>query len=111
EASDRAVVADLHRASGRYPADARLTELIRRTIAGNPRFARLWHDGAIGGHAEDHKTIRHPSIGDITVHCDVLGDSDTDLKLVIYTAVPGSEDETKLELARVQGTAPVHQPQ
>ena len=31
----------------------------------------------------------------------MLGDSDTDLKIVIYTAVPGSEDETKLDLARV----------
>jgi transcriptional regulator with XRE-family HTH domain len=105
EASDRAVVADLRRASGRYPADARLRELIQRTIAGNPRFARLWQDGVIGGHAEDRKTIRHPSIGAITVHCDVLNDSDTDLKLVIYTAAPGSADETKLELARVQGMA------
>ncbi len=110
EVSDRAVVADLRRASGRYPTDTRLTELIRRTIAGNPRFARLWHDGAIGRHAEDRKTVRHPSIGDITVNCDVLSDGDTDLKLVIYTAVPGSEDETKLELARVQGMAALNQP-
>jgi transcriptional regulator with XRE-family HTH domain len=110
EASDRAVVADLRRASGRYPTDARLDDLIRRTIAGNSRFARLWHEGGIGGHAEDRKTIRHPSVGDITVYCDVLSDSDTDLKLVIYTAVPGSEDETKLELARVQGAAALSEP-
>ena len=39
--------------------------------------------------------------------CDVLNDSDTDLKIVIYTAAPGSEDETKLDLARVAGTRPV----
>ena len=32
-------------------------------------------------------------------------DSGTDLKIVIYTAAPGSEDETKLALARVAGTA------
>jgi transcriptional regulator with XRE-family HTH domain len=103
EASDRAIVADLRRASARYPEDARLAALITRTLNGNPRFARLWRDGAVSGHAEDRKTIRHPGIGDITVDCDVLNDSDTDLKIVIYTAVPGSEDETKLDLARVTG--------
>jgi hypothetical protein len=43
--------------------------------------------GAVGRHTEDRKTIRHPDIGDITVDCDVLSDSDTDLKIVIYTAV------------------------
>ena len=35
--------------------------------------------------------------------CDVLNDSDTDLKIVIYTTAPGSEDATKLDLARVAG--------
>lgn len=107
EASDRAVVADLRSASARYPGDPRLARLIRRTLDGNPRFAQLWRDGAVGRHTEDRKTIRHPDIGDITVDCDVLSDSDTDLKIVIYTAVPGSEDETKLDLARVAGVRPV----
>jgi hypothetical protein len=106
EATDRAIVADLRRASARYPDDPRLARLISRRLDGNPRFARLWRDGAVGGHAEDRKTIRHPGIGDITVDCDVLNDSDTDLKIVIYTAVPGSEDETKLDLARVAGARP-----
>jgi transcriptional regulator with XRE-family HTH domain len=109
EASDRAVVADLRRASARYPGDRRLAELIRRTADGNHRFARLWRDGAVGTHAEDRKTIRHPAIGEITVDCDVLTDSATDLKIVIFTAPPGSEDETKLALARVMGHVP--QPQ
>ena len=102
EASDRAIVADLRRASARYPGDPRLTALIRRTISGNARFAALWHDGAVGAHAEDRKTIKHPDIGDITVDCDVLSDGETDLKIVIYTPV-SSEDATKLELTRVAG--------
>lgn len=50
---------------------------------------------------------RHPSVGEITVDCDVLSDSETDLKIVIHTAVPGSEDETKLALALVAGVHPV----
>ena len=75
-------------------------------LGGPARFAELWHDGAVGGHAEDRKTIKHPEIGDITVDCDVLNDSDTDLKIVIYTAAPGTEDATKLDLARVAGISP-----
>jgi transcriptional regulator with XRE-family HTH domain len=86
-----------------FTADWRLAALIRRTLDGNARFAALWHDGAVGGHAEDRKTIRHPDIGDVTVDCDVLSDSDTDLKIVIYTAAPGSEDAIKLDLALVAG--------
>jgi len=42
----------------------------------------------------------------MTVDCDVLNDSDTDLKIVIYTAAPGSEDATKLDLARIAGIRP-----
>jgi transcriptional regulator with XRE-family HTH domain len=103
EVTDRAIVADLRRASARYPGDPRLAALIRRTVNGNARFAALWHDGAVGVHTEDRKTIRHPDIGDITVDCDVLSDGDMDLKIVVYTAVPGSEDATKLDLALVAG--------
>jgi DNA-binding XRE family transcriptional regulator len=102
EAANRAIVADLRRASARYPDDRDLANLIRRTLDGNPEFQRLWDTGAVGHHAEDRKTIRHPSIGEITVDCDVLADGDTDLKIVIYTAVPGSEDETKLKLTLLE---------
>jgi transcriptional regulator with XRE-family HTH domain len=104
EATDRAIVADLRRASARYPGDRRLAGLIQHTRDGNPRFARLWQDGVVGVHAEDRKIICHPDIGEITVDCDVLSDSDSDLKIVIYTAVPGSADESKLALAAVAGT-------
>ena len=101
--SDRAVVADLRRATGRYPDDPRLAALVTTTLAGNPRFAQLWKEARVAGHGEDRKTIRHPEVGDITVDCDVLTDTDTDLKAVVYTAEPGSEDETKLRLALVTG--------
>ncbi|MFB9990849.1 helix-turn-helix transcriptional regulator [Deinococcus oregonensis] len=101
ETTDRAVVADLRRASARYPEDTRLAELICRTLDGNPRFAQLWQAGAVGEHAEDRKTIEHPAVGEITVDCDVLSVGDTDLKIVALTAPLGSEDASKIELARL----------
>lgn len=106
EATDRAIVADLRRASARYPEDARLAELIRHTMDGNRHFAQLWRDGAVGEHAEDRKTIEHPDVGDITVDCDVLSVGDTDFKIVVLTAAPGSEDAGKIERARHSALTP-----
>ncbi|MEU0053526.1 helix-turn-helix transcriptional regulator [Streptomyces sp. NPDC006309] len=103
DATDAAVVSDLRRATGRFPQDSRLSTLIRELNAGNKRFAELWATGGVAAHREDHKTIDHPSVGPVTVDCDVLADGDSELKIVIMTAVPGSEDETKLRLTAVTG--------
>ena len=105
-ATDAAVVSDLRRATGRFPRDARLAELVRALSAGNRRFAELWATGSVATHREDHKTIHHPSVGPVTVDCDVLSDDDSDLKIVIMTAAPGSPDETKLRLAAIAGSPP-----
>lgn len=48
--------------------------------------------------------VHHPTVGPITVDCDVLTDGDAELKIVIMTAAPGSDDDTKLRLAAVSGS-------
>jgi transcriptional regulator with XRE-family HTH domain len=105
-ATDAAVVSDLRRATGRFPHDSRLATLIRDLSAGNQRFAELWATGTVATHREDHKTIEHPSVGPVTVDCDVLTDGDSELKIVVMTAEPGSADETKLRLTEVVGHPP-----
>ncbi|WP_427924863.1 helix-turn-helix transcriptional regulator [Streptomyces sp. cg40] len=97
--SDLAVVSDLRRATGRYPHDARLADLIRQLTAGNATFARLWASGTVAAHREDRKTVRHPVVGSVDVDCDVLTDGDSDLKIVILTAASGSSDEARLRRA------------
>jgi len=97
--SDLAIVSDLRRATGRFPQDARLAELVRLLTKGNPTFARLWASGTVAAHREDRKTIEHPKAGLVEVDCDVLTDGDSELKIVILTASPGSADETRLRLA------------
>ncbi|MBY4214170.1 helix-turn-helix domain-containing protein [Rhodococcus fascians] len=105
EASVRAaVVSDLRRATGRFPHDSRLRKLIQELRTGSSEFESLWSAGAVGSHREDHKVVHHPTVGPITVDCDVLTDGDAELKIVIMTAAPGSDDDTKLGLAAVSGS-------
>lgn len=101
--SDAAIVSDLRRATGRFPHDVRLATLVRELTDGNAAFAALWADGVVAAHREDRKTIAHPGVGPVTVDCDVLTDGDSELKIVIMTAAPGSPDETNLRLATVVG--------
>lgn len=100
---EAAVVSDLRRASGRFPKSRRLTALIRTLTHGSPRFAELWASGSVSAHREGHKVVDHPSVGPIEVDCDVLTDGDVELKIVVLTAAPDTEDETKLRLAFLAG--------
>ncbi len=100
---EAAIVSDLRRATGRFPNSSRLTHLIQVLTAGNQRFAELWARGAVSAHREDHKIVEHPSVGPIALDCDVMTDGDAELKIVILTAAPDTEDETKLRLAFLSG--------
>jgi hypothetical protein len=53
--------------------------------------------------ATSRKTFHHPAVGRITVDCDVLEVMGTDLRLVIWTAAPGSTDANALALLGVVG--------
>ncbi|WP_199520890.1 helix-turn-helix domain-containing protein [Jiangella anatolica] len=101
---ERAVASDLRRATGRFPASDRLTDLIGDLVAGNEHFAELWASGEVGAHREDRKIVAHPAVGPVTVDCDVMTDGDADRKIVVLTAEPDTDDETKLRLAVLAGT-------
>ncbi|MFF4119477.1 helix-turn-helix transcriptional regulator [Streptomyces sp. NPDC001714] len=96
DGSDLAIVADLRRATGRFPHDARLAELVRELAEGNERFARLWASGTVAAHRTDRKTVEHPGVGPVEVDCDVLTDGDSELKIVILSAAPDTEGAARL---------------
>jgi transcriptional regulator with XRE-family HTH domain len=100
---EAAIVSDLRRATGRFPNDSRLNSLIQVLTTGSQRFAELWASGGVSAHREDHKIVEHPTVGPIAVDCDILTDGDAELKIVILTAAPDTEDETKLRLAFLSG--------
>jgi transcriptional regulator with XRE-family HTH domain len=104
---EAALVADLRLTAARYPADRTLTRLVGELTAHSPRFAELWASGDPGPHQRDpsrRKTIDHPMVGHITLDCDTLIVAADDLRVMVYTAEPGTEDAERLALAVVLGT-------
>jgi transcriptional regulator with XRE-family HTH domain len=101
---EASAVADLRAAAARYPRDAGLRRLVADLRAASPRFAQLWDSRSVGTHERDRKTVHHPELGPITVDCDVLTVPAVDLRMVAFTAAPGSADADKLKLLAVLGT-------
>jgi transcriptional regulator with XRE-family HTH domain len=101
---EASAVADLRAASARYPRDSALRDLVAGLHAASPRFAQLWDGRDVGTHERDRKTVHHPELGPITVDCDVLTVVGSDLRVVAFTAAPGSEDADRLRLLAVLGT-------
>ena len=103
-AFETATVADLRTAVTLYPADERLRRLITDLRANSERFAQLWAAGVVGRHQAGRKTIDHPYVGPVTLDCDVLTVTGSDLRIMVYTAEPNTPDADKLALLTVLGT-------
>ncbi|WP_406231010.1 helix-turn-helix transcriptional regulator [Nocardia sp. NBC_01009] len=103
-AYETALVTDLRTAAAQYPADQRLRKLIADLRAESARFAALWDSGAVSRREAARKTIDHPQLGSLTLDCDVLTVAGSDLRIMIYTAEPGTEDAERLATLTVLGT-------
>ncbi|MEU2679086.1 helix-turn-helix transcriptional regulator [Streptomyces sp. NPDC007107] len=98
------MVGDLRAATARYPADPGLRSLVKDLRETSTDFAALWDSGVVGVHQSGAKAIVHPGIGTLTLDCDVLIAAGSDLRVVAYTAAPGSEAAARLGLLDVIGT-------
>jgi transcriptional regulator with XRE-family HTH domain len=102
-AAEEGIVAELHDALGRYPADEELNSLIDDLKAASSRFAELWDQRPVARAPAKRKTFRHPEVGDITLDCDALTVEGSALRLIVYTATPGSRDADALALLAAVG--------
>ncbi|HEY0816054.1 MAG TPA: helix-turn-helix transcriptional regulator [Pseudonocardia sp.] len=100
------LVADLRLTAARYPADRTLKRLVSALSAQSPRFVRLWESGDADPRqvTSKQKIIDHPAVGRITLDCDTLIVAADDLRIMVYTAEPGTGDADRLALAVVLGT-------
>ena len=101
--TDAEIAADLREALGRYPADEHLASLVDDLRAASPRFAAVWEEHPVARRTASRKTFQHPEAGFITLDCDVLSAQGGDLRVVVYTAAPGSSDAAALELLGAVG--------
>lgn len=99
-------VAELRRTASRYPADRSVQALVSELAAGNPRFVELWEAETVAADRDTvkRKVVQHPTVGPIALDCDVLVVATDDVRIMLYTAEPGTEDAERLALAIVLGT-------
>lgn len=98
------LVSELRAATARYPADPRLQRLVAELRSRSPLFDGLWEEGTVRANEGSRKTVDHPRVGPLTLDCDILHVTGSDLRLMIYTAEPGTEDAERLALLGVLGT-------
>jgi transcriptional regulator with XRE-family HTH domain len=103
EAFEASAVGDLRAAAARYPGDERLRALVQDLRKASPRFRELWDSGVVGTHVSEVKVIEHPEVGRLALDCDILTVHGADLRVVVYSAEPGSETAEKLAMLRVVG--------
>ncbi|WP_312866401.1 helix-turn-helix domain-containing protein [Streptomyces boluensis] len=80
-------IAHLRAAWAAHPEDRALTGLIAELTARDEEFARLWSERDIKVNGRGRKLLRHPEVGELAVHFDVLTPlQDPDQRLLIYRA-------------------------
>lgn len=100
EGHARQLLAQLRVASGRYPDDPRLTELINDLMLRSPEFRAWWPDHEVVSVPEGHKTYHHPQLGNMMFEYITFQALDApDLKVIVFT--PLDEADTPAKLARL----------
>ncbi|WP_151480814.1 helix-turn-helix transcriptional regulator [Streptomyces albicerus] len=92
-------ISHLRAAWAAHPEDQALTKLIAEFTTHDEEFARLWAERDVKVNGRGHKAMRHPDVGVIAVHFEVLMPlQDTDQRLMICRA---ADDESQSALDRL----------
>ncbi|MEV0505813.1 transcriptional regulator [Streptomyces spectabilis] len=93
-------VAHLRAAWAAHPEDRELADRISEFTTHDEEFARLWGERDVKVNGRGHKVLRHPDVGVIAVHFEVLMPlQDPGQRLVIYRA---ADDESQSALDRLR---------
>ncbi|WP_426323362.1 helix-turn-helix transcriptional regulator [Microbacterium sp. E-13] len=84
--------------------DSRAARLARALLAASDEFRTLWGERRIGVQVPEVKRFRHPVVGLLELQCQVLLDGGQSHRLLVYTAVPGTESYERLQLLSVLGS-------
>ncbi|WP_176946220.1 MmyB family transcriptional regulator [Blastococcus aurantiacus] len=95
--------------AGRRPHGTRLRELVGELSTVSEEFRTPWAAHDLRIHHDGSRTFHHPVVGTLDLgNCtlDLPSADRSDLRLTIYTAVPGSASEDGLELLASWATPP-----
>ena len=77
---------------------------MRALLDGSEEFRRLWDAHEVGIRHVGVKRFRHPAVGELELHCQLLDDQEQQQTLLVFTAQPGSVSAERLELLSVIGS-------
>ena len=100
----RVFVGELRAALARPATAARARDIVADLQRTSPEFVDIWdaHD-VIEKHPQT-KRFQHPEVGEMTLDCQTLLDTETGQRLLVFTAAPGTSDAERLALLCVIGT-------
>ncbi len=84
---------------------SRAAQLADLLLTQSEEFARVWSDQEVGIRPNEVKNFVHPELGALELTCQSLVDPGQSHRLLVYTAVPGSESYEKLRLLSVVSVA------
>jgi transcriptional regulator with XRE-family HTH domain len=106
----RATVADLRAAYARYPGDPGIEALVTELLGVSARFAEMWAAHEVEVRRRIVKRVVHPVAGPLEFECQVLHVQDTDQRLIVYCAAPGSPTQAAFRRLSEQAHASTPQP-
>ena len=83
--------------------DSRAAQLANLLLPQSAEFRALWDTHEVGVRPPEVKRFDHPEVGPLELQCQTLLDPDQSHRLLVYTAVPGSDSYAKLQLLAVIG--------
>ncbi|MGE5134136.1 MAG: hypothetical protein ACM32E_14685 [Gemmatimonadota bacterium] len=70
--------------------DRGIADLVTELLGTSPRFAAMWAAQDVEERRRTVKRVDHPLAGPLEFECQVLQVPDTDQRIVVYCAAPGS---------------------
>ena len=81
----RVAAAELRKALGRYPEDARLRSLFHELSTRSPGFGQHWERAEIGTWSSAMKNLHHPTRGPLAFDSEMLHDPESDHWVMLFT--------------------------
>jgi len=112
EKAAKDLVAALRSMAGRNPYDRALSDLVGELSTRSDAFRTWWAAHNVRYHQTGTKRLQHPVVGDLELSYEVMElAADTELRLAIFTAEPGSRSQEALNLLASWAATPNQLPE